>query len=86
MYRQLNREARAPLPLVHKAIRNYERSAPSAMSDFELNQRLIEILHHFNWRKRDYKAALARRARQTRRMQHFMQKRSAYAPATGCKK
>lgn len=86
MYRQLNKEARAPLPLVHKAIRKFERSAPSVMSEFKFNQRIIEILHDHNWRTRDYKAELTRHARRAKRIQYVMRMRSAYAPFTGTTK
>lgn len=83
MYRQLNKEARAPLPLVHKAIRKFERSARSPMGEFELNKCIIEILHAHNWRKRDYTAELRRRARYASRVQYVMRMRSAYTPLTG---
>ena len=86
MYRQLNKEARAPLPLVHRAIRKFERSAPSLMSEFKFNQRIIEILHDHNWRTRDYKAELRSRARQAKRIQYVMRMRSAYAPLMGTTK
>lgn len=72
MYRLLNKEARAPLPVVHREIRRYQRSVPSAMSDFEFNRVCIAILHHHNWRKRDYIAELRRTARRARYVRRVM--------------
>lgn len=75
MYRLLNKEARAPLPAVHKAIRRFERSAPSAMRNFDFNRECIAILHEHNWRKRDYITELRRAARMARQTQRVMRKR-----------
>ncbi len=75
MYRLLNKEARTPLPVVIRAIRRFERSASSAMSDYAFRQECIAILHAHNWRVRDYRAELLRRARHARRIQSNMCKR-----------
>lgn len=63
MYRMLKKEARAPLPQVHRAISKFERSSKCVLSRYELDRRVIAILHEHNWRKRDYLAELGRRAR-----------------------
>jgi hypothetical protein len=74
MFRLLSKEARAPLPAVHKAIRRFERTASSAMSDYEFNRVCIDILHGHNWRKRDYVRELRHRARTARQVQQSMRK------------
>jgi hypothetical protein len=79
MFRLLNKEARAPLPAVHKAIRRYRRSASSSMSDYMFNRECIAILHEHNWRKRDYVRELHTRVRKARLVQRTMCKRP-FAP------
>lgn len=69
MYRLLNKEAQAPLPLVYKAIRRYERKFGSVVREYEFNRDVISILHAHNWRKRDYLRELRTRGYQAHVMQ-----------------
>ena len=75
MYRMLNKEARAPLPMVHRAIRRFERSQSTELSRHELNRACIEILHAHDWRKCDYLQELNRQAARARFVQRMMCKR-----------
>ena len=75
MFRLLNKEARAPLPAVHREIRRYQRRASNAVSDSDFNRACIAILHEHNWRKRDYLCELHRRVRRARYVQRNMCKR-----------
>ena len=61
MYRMLNNAARAPLPLVHKAMRRYERACRSDLSRYNFERDCIAILHRYNWRKCDYQRELRHR-------------------------
>lgn len=75
MYRMLNKEARAPLPAVHRAIRQFERSCSTELSRHELNRECIAILHEHNWRKCEYLRELKRQAARARYVQRIMCRR-----------
>lgn len=79
MFRMLNKEARAPLAAVQKAIRRYKCTAPTNLSEYELDRNIIKILHQHNWRKCAYVHELRSRARRARKLQFTMCKRP-FAP------
>lgn len=72
MYKLLNKECRAPLPAVHKAISRYRRQVDSSMSRFYFERDLIAILHAHNWRKRDYLSELRATQRRCRSLSTVM--------------
>jgi len=78
LYRHLNVEERAPLPLVLKHANNVYCSFDLDRDAYQANLAVTHVLHQFGWRKREFCNALRARARAAGLTASVISKRSIY--------